>query len=107
MIWRRRFRNVPYGNLSIVHTQAEGLQHLKERWSLALVMANSSPKLLMFECPCGCQEILRINLIPGTRRAWRLKIDLANRASLYPSVDLMAGCRTHFVLNGNVARIIC
>ena len=106
MIWRRRYRNVEFGNLRLVQNQSEALVHLKTPRSLALVLAGDQPKMLMFECPSGCGEVLRINLMPGSRRAWGIRIDKVGRVTLHPSVDLTSGCLTHFYFANNVARII-
>ena len=50
-------------------------------------------------CPCRCGEVIQINLVTGTRPAWRVEIEPhTGSATLRPSVWRTAGCRSHFVL---------
>ncbi|NDE90130.1 MAG: hypothetical protein EB059_03190 [Alphaproteobacteria bacterium] len=49
-------------------------------------------------CPCGCAEILEMNLLPDERPQWEFTMDEERRASLHPSVWRQIGCRSHFFL---------
>jgi hypothetical protein len=98
-------RLVSYRSALQVSTQAEALREA-QRDGIGLVMADDDPKMAVFRCPSGCGEILRINLMPEMGRAWRLRLDSAGRVTLYPSVALTAGCRAHFVLTANKARVL-
>jgi hypothetical protein len=47
-------------------------------------------------CPCGCGQLLYMNLIPDERPCWRV-IDHENGTiSLWPSVWRQKGCHAHF-----------
>lgn len=66
---------------------------------------DGSPKTVVFRCPDGCGETLRVNVsdIPGTP-SWRLRVDRDGRVSLYPSVWRTTGCHAHFFLTLSTAR---
>lgn len=51
----------------------------------------------VFCCPCGCGDVVSINLDPRSGRAWRL-IERPHVASLLPSVWLTTGCQSHFFI---------
>jgi hypothetical protein len=47
-------------------------------------------------CPCGCGQRLEMMLLKEVRPRWDLSVDSRRRVSLYPSVWLRSGCRSHF-----------
>ena len=50
-------------------------------------------------CPCGCGEVIQLNLVNGSRPRWRFELDPRTQAiSLRPSIWRTVGCRSHFVL---------
>jgi hypothetical protein len=54
-------------------------------------------------CPCGCKEILFMNLQADTRPCWNFSKAENGNPSLYPSVSRQKGCHAHFWLkNGRV-----
>ena len=63
----------------------------------AVLVERTRPRLLVLGCPCGCGEILPINLDERAGRAWRLYRDRRG-TSLYPSVWRETGCRSHFIV---------
>jgi len=50
---------------------------------------------LVMTCPCGCNAVIFLNLLPETRPCWTYKITKGN-ISIHPSVWRTAGCRSHF-----------
>lgn len=53
----------------------------------------------VFLCPCGCSEVIRLNLLKhGDRPTWQVQREPKNRLSLTPSVWRNGGCRSHFFL---------
>ena len=63
----------------------------------AVLVERGRPRLFVLQCPCGCGEVLPINLDPRAGPAWR--IYRSNRGlSLYPSVWRESGCESHFVI---------
>lgn len=51
-----------------------------------------------FRCPCGCGEIVQLNLLPDARPRWSVERHPDGTVSIMPSVWRVAGCRSHFFL---------
>ncbi len=47
-------------------------------------------------CPCGCNQILHMNLIPDERPYWYITNHSDGTISLHPSIWRKKGCRSHF-----------
>jgi len=60
--------------------------------------------LVVFKCPCGCREIIKLNLLKEARPLWRVKIHDDGDVSLYPSVNRMVNCKSHFNITRNSVR---
>jgi len=57
----------------------------------------------MMKCPCGCNELIHLNLLPEGRPKWTHVIHKNSSVSLHPSVWRTKRCRSHFFLkNGTV-----
>ncbi len=57
---------------------------------------------LVFKCPCGCGNVIHLNLLNDTSPCWRYKIQ-KKKISISPSVRALKGCKSHFwITNGNV-----
>lgn len=54
------------------------------QWSVAMV------------CPCGCGEILHMNLLPDERPVWNVIHQKDNSSTLSPSIHRKKGCCSHF-----------
>lgn len=60
--------------------------------------------LVVFNCPCGCREIIKLNLLKEARPLWRVKIHDDGDVSLYPSVNRQVNCKSHFNITRNSVR---
>lgn len=49
-------------------------------------------------CPCGCKQVLYMNLLTDERPCWRIDRDDRNLPTLHPSVWRQKGCCSHFWL---------
>jgi len=86
-----------------VRSQSEARKQVTHEGTFALVVPDRTPKSLVFQCPCGCGDVISLNLMRGSTRAWRLSISRGGRLSLSPSVDRTTGCRSHFwIIDGEV-----
>ena len=47
-------------------------------------------------CPCGCGEILYMNLDQKSWPNWKIEIHNDRTVTLFPSVNRTIGCRSHF-----------
>lgn len=55
-----------------------------------------------FKCPCGCDALIQLNLIPEVRPCWRVKDYCDGTISLSPSVWSKKGCGSHYFLRRGV-----
>jgi hypothetical protein len=47
-------------------------------------------------CPCGCAEVIELNLLKQVRPCWSARAHADQTVSLKPSVWRQKGCRSHF-----------
>jgi len=47
-------------------------------------------------CPCGCRQVLYMNLLPDERPCWRITRHDDGTSTLHPSVWRKKECRSHF-----------
>ena len=58
----------------------------KQKWTAALI------------CPCGCNEIIFLNLLNNVSPYWKITTHWFNNVSISPSINRKFGCRSHFIL---------
>lgn len=63
-----------------------------------LYLLGTPPWSAAIVCPCGCQELIHLSLLPDDSPAWRLRLDGNALPSLAPSVWRTKGCQAHFFL---------
>ncbi len=49
-------------------------------------------------CPCGCGDVIELNLLKKARPCWSVTEHPDGSASLMPSIWRRQGCRSHFYL---------
>jgi hypothetical protein len=49
-------------------------------------------------CPCGCGEVIELNLLKQARPCWSAQEHSDGTITLAPSVWRQKGCRSHFLL---------
>lgn len=81
----------------VVEGQSAARAALRERAGSFAVIVRDAPRAALFDCPCGCGDVVVINTDPRTGPAWRIRID-AMGATLMPSVWRTTGCRSHFIV---------
>jgi len=80
-------------------THGEALALVRESGDIALVERGRLRALLCM-CPCGCGDVITVNLDRRADKAWSL-YRRGNSISLYPSVWRDSGCESHFVVWSN------
>ena len=60
--------------------------------------------LLVFTCPCGCRELIQLNLLKEASPKWRVKFHDDGDISLYPSINRQVNCKSHFNITRNSVR---
>lgn len=57
----------------------------------------------VMDCPCGCKSVLFMNHVEDFNPSWSHQINENNLITLYPSVDRMVDCKSHFwVTDGKI-----
>lgn len=57
----------------------------------------------VFHCPCGCGELIQLNLTPEGRPRWDVTKNENQSVTIRPSINRVRGCCSHFILrNGTV-----
>src|SRR5260221_9162607 len=103
MLLRNIRSSVHYPVVIRVMDQHQADQHLRARGTLVIVGPTQAPKWLKLRCPCGCGEIVSVNLQRRLKPAWKLRVDDGDAVSLSPSVWRTSGCRSHFWFSDNRA----
>lgn len=61
-----------------------------------------NPWLLAFQCPCGCKNIIQLNLLYDVYPNWSYSIN-RKKITVRPSIWRKHGCKSHFFLkNGKI-----
>ena len=53
---------------------------------------------ILLQCPCGCGEILHVNLLEEIKPFWKYRVDKCRKVTLFPSLHRKVGCRSHFFI---------
>src|SRR5229473_2764752 len=96
---RSRRRSVRFDSVVLVDSMANATSMLKEH-RLVLVGQPQKAKWLKFSCPCGCGEVLALNLMESHSPRWSLHREFGNRITVWPSVR-STKCGAHFFLRSN------
>lgn len=56
---------------------------------------------VVFICPCGCKDIIQLNLLPEARPCWRIINHRDYSTSISPSVNRIVNCKSHFTIKRN------
>lgn len=92
--WDRRTH---FDDVVDVGTHAEARRAVSLEPGIIAVVDRGGPRTVLFQCPCGCDDTLVINVDILAGRAWRLRVDSFG-LTLMPSVWRSGGCRSHFIL---------
>ena len=74
----------------------DNLPNKIKKKTLYVVVEEDYSEQAAMVCPCGCNNILQMNLLPDERPCWQVQIHPDQTASLHPSVWRKTGCRSHF-----------
>lgn len=59
---------------------------------------------ILLRCPCGCGDILQLNLHRDTHPFWDIKLHINGSISISPSIWKKDECRSHFFIKrSNIA----
>lgn len=66
------------------------------RSTLYLATGGKNLRAAALICPCGCGDIIELNLLAVVRPRWEVIEHPKGLVSLTPSVKRLKGCRSHF-----------
>lgn len=58
----------------------------------------------LFECPCGCHEVITLPLKKEQNPNWTFNTSENRRPTLYPSVWRNKGCQSHFWVKDGIVK---
>lgn len=82
---------------AIVNARSDANDRLRVRGDAVLVQRDT-PRWLIMKCPCGCNDIIPINLDERSGPAWEFYDEPTNGLSVFPSVWRDTGCKSHFII---------
>jgi len=92
-IWQWIFGRIvpPYRTVDV----EEHLPSVLAKRTLYVVSEDGYEELAAMLCPCGCRQVLHMNLLGDERPRWRVRRHLDGTTSLEPSIWRKKDCRSH------------
>jgi len=53
---------------------------------------------IYLKCPCGCGDIISVNLMISAHPHWILSTNKSGNLDLSPSLNKITGCKSHFFI---------
>jgi hypothetical protein len=76
---------------------------LQVRDKVVYVVGDRSKEwLAILKCPCGCGDIIQLNLLQSAAPCWRVRFHKRKKITIRPSIDRVVGCRSHFTLRNGI-----
>lgn len=79
------------------YAYSEDLPEKVDNHVIYIIGDSKEPWLIAFICPCGCGELINLNLLKDADPCWKYSIS-KNKISILPSVWRTTGCKSHFYL---------
>lgn len=102
MTWIARlsnwFRTLLDPKASYKHVWCEDPPEMPEPGLVYLIGDRPHPWSAAFICPCGCNELISLSLIPKDSPRWTYHVSSSDPITLSPSVWRTRGCRSHFFI---------
>jgi hypothetical protein len=92
--WRGDHRRFAFGATIRLESSADPKRELAAG-KLVLVGTAEMTKWLRFACPCGCGDVIALNLMTSHRPHWKAELHEDGTLTVYPSVDSHQ-CGSHF-----------
>ena len=91
-----------YTEVCTAADQGEARRLAADNPTRIVIVERHGPRSVLFQCPCGCSDVLVINVDKKLRQAWTYRRS-DRGVSLMPSVWRTTGCASHFILWENQA----
>lgn len=92
--WRHRRRRQHFEGVLHVDSSVDPAAALNGH-KLVLIGPAEKPKWLRFACPCGCGQIIALNLMASHYPRWQVQLHDDGSLTAVPSVDSRI-CGSHF-----------
>ena len=93
--WRRLVASLtPRRSLKVI--DGDTLPERLPLWNLVVARDDGEDWSVGMRCPCGCGQRLEMLVLKEVKPRWDVSVDSRGRVSLYPSVWLREGCKSHF-----------
>jgi hypothetical protein len=93
--WNQRSRRKP---TPYRYTYVEDFPNVLETHKLYVAGENGYFWAAVMLCPCGCKDVIELNLLRKARPCWTVHEHQDGLVSLMPSVRRREGCKSHFYL---------
>jgi hypothetical protein len=94
--WLRLWRWFRPGPAPFAIVLVEDLPDEPRPRTLYLAGEPGHPWCAALACPCGCGDVIRLNLLGDARPCWSVVEHRDGTVSVEPSVWRQKGCRSHF-----------
>lgn len=78
-------------------TSVDDFPKAVKRGTIYLIGEDANKWVAAFNCPCGCGEVVQLNLLREGENQWRFRI-WKGRITIYPSVYRKYACGAHFTI---------
>ena len=72
--------------------------------NLYLIGANAFLWIAALLCPCGCQSVIQLNLLPDAHPCWKVREHKDATVSLAPSIWSRKGCESHYFISQGLVK---
>jgi len=87
-----------YDNGFYTFITVDDVPDIVEARKVYVVGENKREWLAVLECPCGCKDIIQLNLLKDAEPNWRVMYHKSNRISIFPSIRRIRSCYSHFTI---------
>lgn len=84
------------------HIHVDDLPDEFKNSTIYVVGENGYDWLVAFKCPCGCNDVVQLNLLSDGEEVWKVIYHNNGTLSLSPSINRVRKCKSHFSINKNL-----
>jgi len=88
--------------LDYCYIHVEDLPDTIENKTIYIIGEDGYEWLVVFKCPCGCNDTIQLNLLLDGEKVWRIIYHHDGTISISPSVRRIVNCKSHFTISRNM-----
>lgn len=97
--WRKLGRRTRFLGVRTIASRSDVPEHIGR--DIILVGKEPGFKWALLECPCGCGDVIEVNLMQSRVPSWRVSLK-EERATFHPSLWRPPdSCGSHFIIKDN------